>query len=244
MYPSVYDLKEFYASKRGREVRRVLGRRIRDMFPDVHGFRVMGFGYAVPYLSGFLEESDRSFGVMLAGGGVHVWPEYGDNVVCLAEGYGVPFETNSVDRIIVVHGVEFWDSDMLAEIGRVLKSNGRMILIVPNRGGFWARRDRTPFGQGAVYSLAQVKRLLRHYGFVYERNLGALYLPPTFAFIKSLQWFERFGQRFLPFGAGVHIVEVSKQMYADARPSGGSKVGVATVMPRPVVEGISQKDID
>ena len=127
---------------------------------------------------------------------------------------------------------------MLTEIWRVLKSNGRMVLVVPNRGGFWARGDSTPFGQGAVYSLAQVKRLLRDYGFVHEGHLGALYLPPVFAFMKSLRWFERFGQRFLPFGAGVHIVEVSKQLYADARPSGGSKVGVGVT--RAVkVEGVS-----
>ena len=245
MYPSVYDLREFYASRRGRGVRRILGARIRDVFSDVHGLRVMGCGYGVPYLSGFVEEADRVCGVMFSGGGVHVWPEDDGNLICLADGYGLPFETNSVDRIVVVHGVEFSDSvgEMLSEIWRVLKSNGRVVFVVPNRGGFWARGDRTPFGQGAVYSLAQVKRLLRHHAFVYERSLGALYLPPWFSFSKSLRWFERFGQRFLPFGAGVHIVEVSKQLYADARPSGGSKVGVGKRL-AVKAEGISGKYID
>ena len=241
MVPSVYDLREFYKTRRGRIVRRVLVERIRDLWPDVHGLRVMGAGYAVPYLRGLLEEAERGFSVMYDGGGVHEWPLNEANLVCLSEEGGLPFETNSVDRIVVMHGVEFSDraAAALEEIWRVLKSNGRMLVVVPHRGGFWSRADKTPFGHGTPYSGRQIKGLLRQCLFVHERSCGALYLPPFLSGVRGMRWFERFGQRFLPFGAGVHIVEVSKQLYAEARPGGGSRVGVGSVVPRPVIEGIN-----
>ena len=46
MYRSVYDLKLFYNSKIGRVVRRVMQRRIREIWPDVTGMRILGCGYA------------------------------------------------------------------------------------------------------------------------------------------------------------------------------------------------------
>jgi alpha-ketoglutarate-dependent 2,4-dichlorophenoxyacetate dioxygenase len=37
---------------------------------------------------------------------------------------------------------------------------GRLLLIVPNRRGIWARLDSTPFGHGRPYSRGQLERLL------------------------------------------------------------------------------------
>lgn len=232
MVPSVDDLRAFYGVWLGRVVRRVVGRRIRDFWPDVHGLSVMGACYAVPYLRAFLGEADRVFAVMSEGQGAHNWPsgEGEWSLVCLSEEGALPIETNSVDRIVMVHGLEFSDMAGAAmdEAWRVLKSNGRLLLVVPHRGGFWSRADDTPFGQGAPYSGGQVRALLRRHLFVYERSCGALYFPPFVKGVKVAQWIERFGQRFLPFGAGVLIVEASKQLYAPSGPSGGSKVGVGS----------------
>ena len=138
MYSSVYDFKTFYNSKVGRVVRRVLQECIRELWPDVHGLRVMGTGYATPYLRMFKEEAERVFAMMPAGQGAHHWPHDGMNCVTLSEPSELPIETNSVDRILMIHNLEFAEflKPSLQEIWRVLKSNGRMIAVVPNRSGF------------------------------------------------------------------------------------------------------------
>ncbi len=241
MYSSVYDFKAFYNSKIGRVVRRLLQERIRELWPDVHDMRVMGTGYATPYLRVFKEEAERVFAVMSAGMGAHHWPHDDHNCVALAEQSELPIETNSVDRILMVHNVEFAEflKPSLQEIWRVLKSNGRMIIIVPNRAGLWARADWAPFGQGTPFSLTQLNYALRDNLFALEHCEEALFMPPLkyTPILKAAGMFERFGRSITPIVAGVHMVEVSKQLYATADPSSGSKVtvrGRGIFMPKPV----------
>ncbi len=192
MYRSVYDLRAFYAGKVGRVVRRVLRERIRAFWPDVKSLRVMGCGYASPYLRIFMEEAERVLALMPAGQGAHHWPanaiksEYNasqpeKNLVCLAEESELPIETASVDRVLLIHDLEFSEhlKENLGEIWRVLKSNGRLLVIVPNRSGFWARADWSPFGQGTPYSASQIHGYLRDNLFIHERTEEALFVPPV-----------------------------------------------------------------
>src|SRR5438128_1969193 len=107
MYRSAYDLKAFYNGKVGRVVRRVLQQRVREFWPEVKGLRVMGSGYAVPYLRAFREEAERIFALMPAGQGAHHWPQDDKNLVCLSDEAELPLENNSVDRVLLVHDMEF-----------------------------------------------------------------------------------------------------------------------------------------
>ena len=51
---------------------------------------------------------------------------------------------------------------MMREAWRVLADSGRLIVVVPNRRGIWARfEQRSPFGHGHPYSQGQIKRLMR-----------------------------------------------------------------------------------
>jgi SAM-dependent methyltransferase len=245
MFESVYDFKTFYNGKTGRVVRRLLQERIREIWPDVGGMSVMGIGYATPYLRVFMEEAERVFALMPAGKGVHNWPHDGPNCVALSERAELPIETNSVDRVLMIHDLEFseFPQPSLQEIWRVLKSGGRLIVIVPNRAGLWAHADRTPFGQGTPYSLTQLSYLLRDNLFVHERTEEALFMPPLrrTSLLKLAGFFEKTGRSILPFGAGVHIVEAGKQIYATAGPGSGSKVrvrGRGIFIPKPVASRV------
>ncbi len=233
MYSTVYDLKAFYNSKVGRIVRRILQRRIRMIWPDVAGLRVAGFGYATPYLRSFVDDgAERVISVMPAAQGAHSWPQdHGEkNCVCLCEESEIPLESNSVDRIIMVHSLEFSEllRPNLEEVWRVLKSSGRLLIVVPNRAGLWARADWSPFGQGTPYSAGQIIHNLHNNGFVHEQTDEALFIPAfnSSLFLKFAGFFEDIGKTFLPIVAGVHLVEASKQIYANADPSGGSKIKV------------------
>lgn len=247
MYRSVYDLKSFYNSKTGRVVRRVLQSRIRDMWPDLNGLCLMGSGYATPYLRMYMGEAERVFGVMPAGQGVHSWPPDDKNLVCLSEAGELPIESNSIDRAILIHSLEFSEmlQPALQEIWRVLKSDGRILVVVPRRAGLWARADWSPFGQGTPYSAGQIQYFLHDNLFVHERSEEALFMPPLrFPFVlKSAGFFEQIG-RYIPFMAGVHIVEASKQLYARADKGSGSKIRVRgrNFIPRPAPQSFRKQD--
>ena len=215
---SVYDLKNFYREKSGALVRRILSRHIRDVWPDVRGMRLMGCGYALPYLRPYMQEAERSFAVMPGSIGVHFWPEGERGLTCVSGETEFPVETESVDRILVVHGFEYaaQPGAYLHEIWRVLKSNGRLLMVVPNRLGLWARAEWTPFGHGTPYSPGQIAGLLRDNLLVHERTERGLYMPPFRSplLLRTAYRIENVGRYVMPGLAGVYLVEASKQVYS------------------------------
>jgi SAM-dependent methyltransferase len=201
---------------------------------------IVGFGFATPMLRPFLADARRVVALMPSEQGVVSWPSGAPNVAALVEETRWPIEAGSVDRLVVAHGLETCESPdaLLAEIWRTLAPGGRVMFIVPNRSGLWARRDATPFGHGRPYSLGQLEGLLRKHRFVPERHAGALYAPPSHRKFWH-QWanlWERLGRRFDPrLVAGALLVEATKQVYA--RPP-GSKVAIPG--PLEVLEGLAR----
>jgi len=74
---------------------------------------------------------------------------------------------------------------LLREIWRVMASGGRLLAVVPNRRGVWARMDTTPFGHGRPYSRAQIMYLLREAWFTPVDWSEALYVPLLLAWTYS-----------------------------------------------------------
>ena len=122
MYADVVDLRDFYATRLGQVVRRMVRRRVRLMWPDVHGMRVMGLGYAAPYLRLFSDEAERVLGMMPAEQGVLAWPPDGPNCIALSEEGELPLQDYSVDRVLLVHALEYSEHArlLLRECWRVL----------------------------------------------------------------------------------------------------------------------------
>jgi SAM-dependent methyltransferase len=228
MYRSVYDFRTFYNSPLGLAVQGILNRRIASFWPDIAGMRVMGCGYAVPYLEAFSGRAERVFAMMPARFGADTWPKEAKNLVYLSEGSALPVENASVDRVLLVHYLEHSEHlpANLHEIWRVLKPNGRILVIVPNRAALWSRVEWSPFGYGSPFSYSQLCYSLRENLFVQERTQGALFVPPfKFSFfIRSSNVFEHVGRVCLPIAAGVHMIEASKQVYAGVDKGTGSKV--------------------
>lgn len=226
MYTKAVDLKEFYDSVRGRVVQRILRHHLRDWWPSVGGLRMLGFGFTVPYLKPFLGEAERVISLMPSHQGAVYWPPDEPGLVSICPEYQLPIETNSIDRMLVVHGLQGYESldAILRESWRVLSGQGRLILVVPNRAGLWARFDSTPFGHGTPYSQTQIKHHLKEYQFVPERAERALFVPPSSSrlVLATAPAWEKVGQRFFNAFGGLNIVEASKQLYA------GTLVGAAS----------------
>ena len=92
---------------------------------------------------------------------------------------------------------------------------GRLLAVIPNRRGIWARTDTTPFGHGRPYSRSQITALLRETWFTPTGWSEALYVPPIARtwFLRSAVAWERTGATISAPFAGVHIVEATKQVY-------------------------------
>lgn len=235
MYCSVNDLKKFYESDIGGVVRETLQQHIAEIWPNVRGLRVMGCGYALPYLDAFNKQlPERVISMMPRGQGVQYWPGDKKNLTFCCEEYGFPIESASIDRAILTHHLEGANdiSASIHEVWRVLKANGRALIIVPNRIGVWARAEWSPYGHGRPFTMTQLSNLLQHNSFEQVSHKGALFMPPidgSSVILRSAKMFEKMGGTILPFVAGVHIVEVRKRAYASVdRTGGGSAVFAKT----------------
>ena len=150
MYTKAIDLREFYDSTRGRVVQRILRQHLRAFWPSTTGLRVLGLGYAVPYLKPFVGEAERTISLMPSHQGAVFWPPEEKGLVSMCNEAELPIETNSIDRMLVIHGLQGFESldNVLRESWRVLAGQGRLIVVEPNSTGFWARVVSTPFGHG------------------------------------------------------------------------------------------------
>ena len=218
MWTDAIDSRNFYASDLGKVAQRFIQRRIRAIWQDVNGMEVLGLGFATPYLGAFHNEASHILAAMPAAQGVMHWPSDGDGLATLVDEVDLPFADLSINRVLLVHALESTDNvrPMLREIWRVLASGGRMIIVVPNRQGLWARFDTTPFGHGLPYSSKQLATVLCENLFTPHQSEKALFIPPTSSrvMLSSASAIEEIGYRWFPAFAGVTIVEATKQIYA------------------------------
>ena len=218
MHLDAFDLKDFYARRLGLIVRRLLRARIRARWSDVKGMRAFGLGYATPYLGEFRGEAHALGALMPAGLGALPWPDRGQSLSALVDETELPLDDETADRILLVHMLEWSERSgvLLREIWRVLSPNGRLLIVVPNRRGLWARVDTTPFGYGSPFSRSQLTKLLKEAMFSPEGWEYALYMPP-FNWRILTRWpavWERLGLVLWPTFSGVILVEATKQVYA------------------------------
>jgi SAM-dependent methyltransferase len=240
----VIDLRDFYGRPLGRVARRLIGRRLRAMWPDVRGLRVLGLGFATPYLGQFLNEAERVIGLMPAQQGVLHWPSEGRCLTGLADEKELPLDDETMDRVLIVHGLESSESlrAMLRQVWRVLAPGGRLLIVVPNRSGLWARREATPFGQGQPFSRGQLTQLLRESMFSPAGWEAALFVPPFDwrPLMRSAGAWERAGGLMWPRFSGVILVEATKQIYAatpvTARMAAIRRMRVLAPIPRGAVQ--------
>lgn len=200
---------------------------------------VIGLGYASPYLRIFNGEAQATAALMPAAQGVIQWPREGPYRSALVPETKLPLRDMSAECVLIVHGLEHVEARnaYLREIWRVLMPQGRVIIVLPNRRGAWARLETTPFGHGRPYSLSQIERLLRNALLEPTGVTPCLFMPPFRARMlpsAALAW-ERIGVRLWPAFSGVIIVEAIKQVYAGLP----VKVKQPVFSPIPALPGLS-----
>ena len=213
------NLVDYYESAVGQAARRMIFRRLKLLWPECKGLRVLGYGFAVPYLKSFLGEAERVVALMPAQLGVVAWPA-GRQLTVLGEESALPFADAVFDRILVVHGLEGADAVrvLLRQLWRVLAPEGRLLVVAPNRASLWAQVEASPFACGRPFHKGELDALLRDTLFEPLRWDRALYIPPFSGrrLAQTSAGWERLGRRLLPGVAGVHLVEAGKSLYGVA----------------------------
>lgn len=214
---------DFYAGRQGVVTARLVRERLASLWPDLSGRSLLGLGYPAPYLRLWRESAERCVALTPAQIGAARWPAGKPGLSCTAEEDTLPFPDLMFDRILLIHGLEAAENArrMLREVWRVLKDDGRLLVVAPNRSGLWAHAESTPFGQGQPYSPGQIGRLLARALFRVERRETALFVPPLQSrlVLRGARLWER-GGRAAPRLAGVTITEATKDLYGVV-PTGG-----------------------
>ncbi len=241
MRTDILDLHAFYESQLGRTARDFIAARIEEAWRDHARLRIAGFGHAEPYLS-FFTDAERRVAIAPAAQGVIHWPADARNAATLAGEHQWPLPDASIDRVLVVHGLEESDDHnrLMREIWRVLTSDGRVILVVAHRRGIWSMVDGTPFAAGRPYLKGQLEKLLQHSMFRPIAWSGALYFPPIGArvLLRAARAWERAGAQAWSGLGGVLMVEAAKDMVQPVARAAlaASRLG-GPVVARPAVTG-------
>lgn len=233
MYVDVVDLRNFYGGPLGELVRHHLRAKLTEMWPKVQGDRVLGLGYTTPFLRPFLGRAERVLAFMPGRQGVVNWPGEGPSATALVDECNLPLPDSSIDRMLLVHALESADDpgELLREAWRVMAPGGRLIVVVPNRIGLWARLETTPFGFGRPFTQGQLDTELKDALFSPIDWRGALYMVPSTKrfLLRSAGAFERFGLKLWPAFAGVLVVEATKQLYQGIPQRVGNRMRMAPV---------------
>ena len=235
MHLDVIDLMAFYKTPLGHLARMSIQRALRQLWPDLKGYSLMAYGFSTPFLRPFHGEAERVLAIMPAEQGVCHWPPEGPWCSALSEDMALPFQDASLDRVLLVHGLENSESArvLMDEVWRVLAGSGEVIVAVPNRRSLWTLTEATPFGFGRPYSGGQLESLMRKARLMPQDWSSALHMPPSKhrLFLRAASTWDRIGQRWWPGFAGLLLARARKQVYvtgSGARVTGPAR-GVAPV---------------
>ena len=237
MFEDAAEFQEYYRSRQGRHVAMRLRRSLSGFWSRAANGCNAAIGYAPPVLRADDRPAVLNFAPMRLG--PYEWPPKGPGRTVLVNGRSLPLQNVQLDRLLLLHALEFDPnpSRLLEECWRVLDGAGRLLVMVPNRNGLWARAERTPFGHGRPFSRGQLRKLLLDHGFTPVEAKTVLFMPPAALglFLRFGPQIERIGRNWSPRVGGVLVIEAEKNLYAPAGKTSRQRVaaGARKLAPRP-----------
>ena len=182
----IKELQNFYTKKKlGSFCKKNIGSLINKNISNIvrenyNQENIVGYGYPIPYFDNLIKKNSEFLCLMPKNQGALLWP-LKKNRSILVEQTEWPLESEISNFVIIAHGLENSDNPtkLLEESWRVLVPEGYLLIVVPNRSGFWARSDLTPFGFGRPYSVSQLSKLLIDNKFQISVTSATLLMPPT-----------------------------------------------------------------
>ncbi len=207
--PTIKTLSDWFATPQGRYVLTCEQAFFDSSVADIFGFNAVQLG--LPHEN--LLRSSRIPLHIMAGKepGVKLW----------LESVELPFDTNSVDLVLLPHILEFspHPHEILREVVRVLRPEGSVVISGFNPLSLWGvrrvlwRKQEFPWC-GNFISLLRLKDWLALLGFEVEDGLFACYAPPlsSAAILKRTQALEPAGDRWWSVIGGVYFLKAKKRV--------------------------------
>jgi SAM-dependent methyltransferase len=237
MRPTINHLHKFYHSPLGKRVAKSLQIQVKDWWPNNHDLSLVGLGFPLPVLPSLSEGTERTLSFMPARQGASRWQRSDStvqddrrgNLTAMVESSYLPLPDVSVDRFVMLHLVEHTVDlqTSLREAWRVLKPEGRLLVIAPNRTSIWARVENNPFAFGRPFSRSQLNSILEDAQFEPLRSRHGLFFPPSQrpTAIKFSSALDSIGGKIMPLAGGVIFGESIKRLVIPP-PQGGIKARV------------------
>ena len=221
--PAQSQIPDWYGTPRGRRAARLLAAKLAPLLKGSASNRLLALGVTAPVLVR-IHDRRHERRALVTGLPATRWPTLAPNCTCVADYARLPFAEAMFDDALLIHSLEFAapPRTLLREVWRVLAPAGRLIVVVPNRGGPWAWSERTPFGHGHPYSRGALSRLLAEALFEGETSATALAAPP----VNGLRWLETPLAGLLTRRGGVHVVTARKTDGLGAVTTGAAAVAL------------------
>ncbi|PHY05399.1 MAG: SAM-dependent methyltransferase [Alcaligenaceae bacterium] len=215
----IVDVAQWLQTEPGQYVQRFEQKCFDRLVSDVFGYHALQVGMP----SQNLLSANRMPFKAYAGIELPVSPTADWAGLVLAEPECLPFESQSVDLIVLPHGLEAsaHPHQILREVERVLVPEGRVVLSGFNPWSLWGLRHRTPYlspwlpqPSSAQVSLPRLKDWLKLLSFEIELGNFGCYVPP----FRTKKWLERFafaeaaGNRWWPVCGAVYVVSAVKRV--------------------------------
>lgn len=149
--------------------------------------------------------------------------EQGDALDLVCDLPELPFASNSIDLIVLAHGLEFHEHPhhLLREVERVLMPEGKLVVASFNPFSLWGLRRRLPSAapdgpwEGRFISLPRLKDWLTLLNMEIDRGKFGCYAPPfrRSEWLARFGWMEKAGDRWWPVAAGVYLVRAVKRVH-------------------------------
>ncbi len=136
----------------------------------------------------------------------------------------LPFETQSLDLVVLPHVLEFANEphQVLREVERVLIPEGRVIICGFNRASLWGARQAMGRFAGQYFlprngdfiSLLRLKDWLKLLNMEVDRAHFGCYAPPfdNQTWLSRFQFMENAGLRWWPYLGAVYVVQAVKRV--------------------------------
>ena len=137
MRQNVIHLENFYTTLLGQAAIAMVGRRLSALWPDIHGQTVLGHGFAYPYLRTYAPQARLMCLTMPGSQGAIAHQGHRGFISCLSEETLLPFRDAQFDKVLVSHAIEETPDlpALLSEFWRIIKPEGRLVIIASNRAG-------------------------------------------------------------------------------------------------------------
>ena len=136
----------------------------------------------------------------------------------------LPLDSQSVDLVVLPHQLEFSEDphQILREVDRVLRPEGRLVVVGMNPLSLWGLRQslpRRPFNPflppgGQLIGMPRLRDWMKLLSFEIDSGHYGCYAPPcrTQKWLDRMQFMERAGDRWWPICGAVYMVSAVKRV--------------------------------